>query len=795
MSAPISSTIIDKTSTHTSMYMDHLITAKMMDQTTQLLNSGELMSLYGIIKFIILLSMSELINVVKEYIKFLSGWVSTNYKTVFAYIPKSKIIFLKIQEYYLRFKRRKIDEHNIAVDNQLTQINDEYKSKTTIIMDVVPHFWNVLYKYCKENSSKCKFADFNTNAIKMKNVTEFDCEKLLGNFEIEFEDNNLLIEQPILYTFANKNGILELVDNKCISGKSIDPTKIKCMCDIVPYKYAKIMEKIHQHSELYLKNKPYFKPAKKGNAFQYPYLFHTNDQHHVHFYNSVDGGGFHSLTNTLHTLYNNIDHPIFTTELCTIVYLMNKLEPNLNPQQIKNLNIFDWRIKFEPSIPFIKNNPVRDNAGVNLNNFMTISTNLKTEFNESFINQFIDDFIKIDEANVAPIKMQHSCVIKSRTEKSCDKLYEDFQKFMSLILSNPATKTLEKGKTHKFKIYRLMVERKIVTEMIDNPAYIQFCEEQKEMIQLQTELENELRSPNINAKDEEKSSDKNMPGKVPANDSSPYRFNSYPRMMLPPKKIAKNIYHDEIITKLISEKSKSFDTLYLRELTLKKFIKVVDDFKNKKDLMEELGITNKLNMLFHGEPGTGKTTTSWAAASYLEKDLYYVKINEKTTCNQLMKIIDYVLKNCVGGGILLLEEIDVMSKVCHRREICKNQTLTESMDTLNIDEPLTLEFLLNVLQGQLTPDGLVVIATTTSLESLDPALYRKGRFDLVEELKLCDHYQISKIFKKIIGREIKPEILRQIPENIYSPVEIITQCSYYIKGDAEDYEILEEYLK
>ena len=50
MSTQISSTIMDKTTAHTNMYMDHLITAKMMDQTNQLLNSGELMSLYGIIK-------------------------------------------------------------------------------------------------------------------------------------------------------------------------------------------------------------------------------------------------------------------------------------------------------------------------------------------------------------------------------------------------------------------------------------------------------------------------------------------------------------------------------------------------------------------------------------------------------------------------------------------------------------------------------------------------------------------------------------------------------------------------
>ncbi len=50
------------------------------------------------------------------------------------------------------------------------------------------------------------------------------------------------------------------------------------------------------------------------------------------------------------------------------------------------------------------------------------------------------------------------------------------------------------------------------------------------------------------------------------------------------------------------------------------------------------------------------------------------------------------------------------------------------------DSAVSLSALLNVLDGILCPDGLVVIATTNHHTRLDPALIRAGRFDYTFEL-------------------------------------------------------------
>lgn len=800
--------------TSTQVYLDHVLTSKMMDQTSQLLNSGNLFTIAGMLKFLILMSLDEIKVMAKEYVKFLKNWVVANYKTVFYYCPNIKHMCNAIYEFYLLYIKpvKKQEESN----NQIEPEIPEYKAE--VVVNPVPHFWNVLYKYSKENPSACKFVDYNTDTVSIINMREFNFNKTIGNFEIDFRGNNIFIEKQLEYTFIMKNGVEEPIDNKVLENRLVDPTKVKCVCDCVPYKYKKIMRYVHEKAEGMLKTMPYFKVKESDtDKKNYPYIFHSDDLQQISFYGDTPtniDSSYGNLGAIIHSQYKNVNYSLFAIELFMIGFLETKAEPAA--VITTSAAVFNCIFTLEPNAMFYKRTKDSYSASKNKGRFDMCVLQLDKEFGRSHIEQFSKDFIKI---NINPSEKakkieKTKCIIKSPTEKTKEYLNNEFQQFISFILSNPISKSLDN--IHTFSIYRLLVNRKTTTEIIDNPEYIRYMEEQKETEEKEqssetkqkeeAKLEKELENLSLEqSKKESTNGEKdNMQGRGinrtkrgRGRSPSPYQFNmfDYQMCMMPPKKITKYIHTNEIVTTLVSEKYKSFDTLYLRESTIKKLNKVVDDFKNKQALMKELGIPNKLNILFYGNPGTGKTTSSWAIASFLEKNLYYVKLNEATTCNQLMMIIQHVVKNCVNGGIILLEEIDVMSKVCHRRENnIKIKSMTESMSSSEGDEPLTLEFLLNVLQGQLTPDGLVIIATTTSLETLDPALYRKGRFDLVEELKLCDHYQVAKIFKKLIGRDIREDVLNKIAINKYSPVEIITSCSYHVKGDADDLEILEEYI-
>jgi len=106
---------------------------------------------------------------------------------------------------------------------------------------------------------------------------------------------------------------------------------------------------------------------------------------------------------------------------------------------------------------------------------------------------------------------------------------------------------------------------------------------------------------------------------------------------------------------------------YLRE-NEKHFLNcTLEQFKENKELMKEFGFDNKLNILLYGEPGTGKTTTIMAIASYLQKDIYYVNLKEVKTNKDIHMVFEHVNKNVTSGGIIVLEDVDCMSDVVLKR--------------------------------------------------------------------------------------------------------------------------------
>jgi SpoVK/Ycf46/Vps4 family AAA+-type ATPase len=106
------------------------------------------------------------------------------------------------------------------------------------------------------------------------------------------------------------------------------------------------------------------------------------------------------------------------------------------------------------------------------------------------------------------------------------------------------------------------------------------------------------------------------------------------------------------------------------------------------------------------------------------------------------------------------------------------------------DTELTLDYVLNVFQGSLTPAGLVFIATTNHLKKLDEALYRDGRFDIKIDMKLCDHYQIQCIYNKIMRRFVPTNLINRIKEDRWTPANIIFRILNYVKSDSRDNDIL-----
>lgn len=262
----------------------------------------------------------------------------------------------------------------------------------------------------------------------------------------------------------------------------------------------------------------------------------------------------------------------------------------------------------------------------------------------------------------------------------------------------------------------------------------------------------------------------------------------------PPKTLSTNKIVTKVVTEHVNNVYKDMSNLYLRKEDKQRLLKCLLQFKENKKLLKELGIPNKLGIMLYGEPGTGKSSTIHAIASFLKKNIYYIQLNEIKTNTQLRMLFNHVTKNCTDGGIIVMEDIDAMTHMVHKRE-CTVSYDSVKNDKSNISSELTLDFFLNILQGSLTSDESIFITTTNHLHKLDPAFYRDGRFDIKIEMKAADHYQINNIYERFFSKSIPQSILKTIPEYTFTPATLISKFrEYLLEPDIDDKIILKSFI-
>ena len=141
--------------------------------------------------------------------------------------------------------------------------------------------------------------------------------------------------------------------------------------------------------------------------------------------------------------------------------------------------------------------------------------------------------------------------------------------------------------------------------------------------------------------------------------------------------------------------------------------------------------------------------------------------------------------------MVVFEDIDSMTDIVRRRDI----RFLQKAQIVSENDDLNLAYLLNMLDGTLTPSNSVIVMTTNHKEHLDPALIRSGRVDIHVEMKRCDHYLINCIYKKFMKRELTDTIIKRIPEDKYVPADIIFHLVTQLFSGASDEEIMSKFYE
>lgn len=209
------------------------------------------------------------------------------------------------------------------------------------------------------------------------------------------------------------------------------------------------------------------------------------------------------------------------------------------------------------------------------------------------------------------------------------------------------------------------------------------------------------------------------------------------------------------------------------------------------------GIPYRRGYLFHGPPGTGKTSLSFALAGIFGLDIYCISLMEVgLTESELNRLFSDLPRRC----IVLLEDIDSAglrrpdepsdAEVQQTKDDSSDDDLTKirksdalpttsgktkaipgaAVHGLANKSLITLSGLLNAIDGVASHEGRVLIMTTNCPSKLDSALIRPGRVDLQVGFTLATRDQIRDIFQRMYSTDCDTITPPPSKEKTHKPV-------------------------
>lgn len=207
-------------------------------------------------------------------------------------------------------------------------------------------------------------------------------------------------------------------------------------------------------------------------------------------------------------------------------------------------------------------------------------------------------------------------------------------------------------------------------------------------------------------------------------------------------------FEDKII------KKRSLDTLYYDEVLVADLLSDLRSFEEEKAWYQKLNIPYKRSYMLYGPPGTGKTSLLKGIATEFNKPIYILGENVMSGDS-----LSRALNNIPAGSIVVMEDFD--------RVIQAKGPL------------ISLNTLLNQLDGLETKEGMVLFITANHRDVFDAALERPGRIDRKFLIGYMKWPAAEKMFRAFYGGALLGGFRKCFVEDRFTPAQLQVYFSKY----------------